>query len=186
MINLKKSYLFSGIVSALAFSNLASAQDGTINFIATITSAACSVNSVSSSAATRGVVDFGTISAKTFGTAGKHTVSAPFTIALADCAVSSAPTITFEGTPVSTSGYTELYESGIAGLGIRIEDAGAPGTYYTSGTAAANTGLKTLTSTTVSSAAAKFNAYLVDYKGAANYTGSIDTDVTFTINYVNS
>ncbi|MBV4412790.1 type 1 fimbrial protein [Enterobacteriaceae bacterium YMB-R22] len=186
MSNLKKAFFFSGLVSALAFSNLASAQDGTINFIATISSSACSVNSVSGSASTRGVVDFGTVSSKTFGTAGKHTVSTPFTIALTDCAVSSAPTITFEGTPVSTTGYTELYESGIVGLGIRIEDAGAPGTYYTSGTAAANTGLNTLTSTSVSSADAKFNAYLVDYKGATNYTGSIDTDVTFTINYVNS
>lgn len=185
MFHMNSKVLAAVLTAAVTLPNIASAKDGTINFIATISSAACSVNSVSGTTSTRGVVDFGTVSSTTFGSAGKHTVSTPFSIGLTDCAVSSAPTITFEGTPVATAGYTELYESGLTGLGIRIEDAGAPGTYYKSGTAAANTGLSALTSTSVKSAEAKFNAYLVDYKGGS-YTGTIDTDVTFTIDYVKS
>lgn len=188
MIKLNKIFMVSSLTAVLSLigTTAAQAQDGTINFIGTISAASCSVNSVNGASSTHGVVDFGTVSSKTFGTAGKQTVSTPFSIELTDCAVSSAPTITFEGTAVATSGYTELFQSNINGLGIRIEDAGSKGKYYTSGIAAENSGLASLISNTVNSATAKFNAYLVDYQGSDNYTGNIDTNVTFTINYSDS
>lgn len=180
---------FSAPVLLLALtgmSSLAHAADGTINFTGTISSAACTVSEVAGSSSTTGTVDFGTVSSTAFGKAGAHTVSTPFSIVLSDCAVASAPTITFSGTPVTTTGYTSLFQSAITGLGIRLEDADSPGTYYTSGTAAANTGFKALTSTSVSTATGNFNAYLVDYTGSSAYSGSIDTAVTFVINYASS
>lgn len=184
---LKKNLLALSVAAAsLGISGLAQAADGTINFTATISSSACSVNSVADASSTAGTVDFGTVSNTTFGTAGDSTVGTPFSIELTNCAVATAPTITFEGSAVATSGYTELFASGIDGLGIRIEDADSAGTYYTSGTAASNTGFNALTSTDVTSAAGNFNAYLVDYTGSTAYTGNVDTDVTFTINYSDS
>lgn len=184
---LKKNLLALSVAAvSLGLSGLAQAADGTINFTATIASSACSVNSVADASATTGTVDFGTVSSTTFGTAGAATAAVPFSVELASCAVATAPTITFEGTAVTTSGYTELFASGIDGLGIRIEDADSTGTYYTSGTAASNTGFNALTSTDVTSATGNFNAYLVDYTGSTAYSGSVDTDVTFTINYSDS
>lgn len=185
-MTLKKHILLAVASASLAISGLAQATDGTINFTATISSSACSVNSVADASATTGTVDFGTVSSTAFGTAGAATVAVPFSIELASCAVSTAPTITFEGTPVTATGYTALFASGIDGLGIRIEDAGNTGVYYTSGTSASNTGFNTLTSTDVTSATGNFNAYLVDYSGSTAYSGNIDTDVTFTINYSDS
>ncbi|MFP1729554.1 fimbrial protein [Lonsdalea quercina] len=184
---MKKNLLtLSVLVASLGVTGLARATDGVINFTATISSSACSVNSVADASSTTGTVNFGTVSSSTFGTAGASTVGTPFSIELADCAVATAPTITFEGTSVSTSGYTELFASDISGLGIRIEDADNTGTYYTSGTPASNTGFNVLTSTEVTSATGNFNAYLVDYTGSTAYSGSVDTDVTFTINYSDS
>ncbi|MGU3525037.1 fimbrial protein [Enterobacteriaceae bacterium C23F] len=179
-----RKLFIAGAIIAL-FSGYASAQDGIINFIGTVSASSCSVNSVAGTSGTKGVVDFGTVSSSTFGTAGKSTTATPFNIELTDCAVTSSPTITFEGNAVSTAGYTELYQSGIDGLGIRIEDAGNSGLYYTSGEASPNSGLMALTSAAVTSATAKFNAYLVDYSGGS-YSGTVDSDVTFTINYSES
>ncbi|OSM99813.1 hypothetical protein AU512_00235 [Lonsdalea iberica] len=184
---LKKTLLALSISAiSLTASGLAQATDGTINFKASISASSCTVNSVADASSTAGTVDFGTVSNTTFGSAGDATVGTPFSIELVDCAVASAPTITFEGTPVTSSGYTELFDTDISGLGIRIEDADSTGTYYTSGTAAANTGFNALTSTEVTSATGNFNAYLVDYTGSTAYSGNVDTDVTFTINYSDS
>ncbi|EHN6806791.1 type 1 fimbrial protein [Salmonella enterica] len=178
------TFMTAGIISGV--SSLALATDGTINFTGTISSAACTVSEIAGSSSTTGTVDFGTLSSSTFGTVGAHTVPTPFSIVLSDCAVSSAPTITFSGSPVTASGYTELFKSSISGLGIRLEDADNAGTYYTSGTAAANTGFNTLSSSSKTSATGNFNAYLVDYTGSAAYTGNINTSVTFVINYASS
>ncbi|ELW3333425.1 type 1 fimbrial protein [Salmonella enterica] len=173
-----------GIISSISV--LAQATDGTINFIGTISSAACTVSEIANTSSTTGTVDFGTISSRTFGTVGAHTVGTPFSIVLSDCAVSSAPTITFSGSPVTTSGYTELFKSAISGLGIRIEDADSAGAYYMPGTPSTNTGFNTLTSDSLTTATGNFNAYLVDYTGSASYTGNINTPITFVINYASS
>ncbi len=165
--------------------SMAHATDGMINFTGTISSAACTVSQVAGSSSTTGTVDFGVVSAKTVTTAGGATTAVPFSIVLSDCAVASPPTITFTGTPVTTANYTNLFASSVTGVGIRLEDAGNTGTYYTSGTAAANTGLSKLISSSVTTATGNFNAYLVAYT-TGNHTGNISTPVTFVINYGNS
>ena len=169
----------------LGVSTAVFANDGIINFTGVISAASCSVSSVAGESSTSGTVDFGTVSNKTFGTAGSRTTGTPFSIALTDCAVSSAPSITFNGDAVSASGYSELFASNISGLGIRIGDAGSTSTIYTPGTSAANSGLNVL-SNGVTQATGNFIAWLVDYTGSSNYTGTLDTDVTFTIDYADS
>ncbi|MFP1733186.1 fimbrial protein [Lonsdalea quercina] len=160
------------------------ATDGTINFTGEITAAACSVNSVAGTSSTSGTVDFGTVSANTFGTAGSSTVGTPFSIELTDCAVSTSPAITFNGTAVTTAGYTDLFATDIDGLGIRIGDAGNSAVNYSPGVSTTNTGLNALTSD-VTQANANFTAWLVDYIGGS-YAGTIDTDITFTIDYADA
>ncbi|RRZ96977.1 fimbrial protein [Erwinia sp. 198] len=163
---------------------LARADDGTINFIGTISAAACTVSSVAGSGATIGTVDFGQLSSATLKTAGSSTGAKPFTIELSDCAVTAAPDITFKGTAVSTENYTHLFTSQVPGIGIQLEDAGKTGTYYLPGVKTANTGFNELAED-VSSATGRFNAYLVAYSSGTP-TGDIDTDVTFVIDYTNS
>lgn len=160
----------------------AHAVDGTINFTGTISGASCTVNNIAGSASTSGTVDFGVVSASTLAGTGSSTVSTPFSIELTDCAVPEAPQITFTGTPVTTSGYTELFATDVSGVGIRIEDAGNTATRYSSGVSAANTGFNALVSESVASATGNFNAYLVSYNEAAK-EGSVDTSVTFEIDY---
>lgn len=125
------------------------------------------------------------VSSSTLATSGASTVSTPFSIELTDCGVAAAPQITFIGTPVTTAGYTELFATEVEGVGIRIEDAGSTGTYYSSGISAANAGFSTLVSENVASATGNFNAYLVSHSADAK-EGSIDTNVTFTIDYSDS
>lgn len=162
-----------------------SAADGTIHFTGTISSAACSVKNTAGSASTTGTVDFGVVSSSTLTTVGAATVSTPFSIELADCGMAAAPQITFTGTPVTTAGYTELFATDVKGVGIRIEDAGNTGTYYSSGISADNAGFAVLASKDVTSASGNFNAYLVSHSAGAK-EGVIDTSVTFTIDYSNS
>lgn len=183
-----KAKLIVSSILPLAFLSAAagvSAADGAIRFIGTISSAACSVNSTAGSASTTGSVDFGVVSSSTLATTGAATVSTPFSIELADCGVAVAPQVTFTGTPVTASGYTGLFATEVEGVGVRIEDAGNTGTYYSSGVPAANAGFSTLVSEDVASAIGNFNAYLVSYAAGAK-EGSIDTNVTFTINYSDS
>ncbi|MFE8047189.1 fimbrial protein [Brenneria goodwinii] len=161
------------------------ATDGTINFTGVISASSCSVNSVAGTSSTAGTVDFGTVSSSTFGTAGSRTVGTPFSIELTDCAVSTSPDITFNGTAVTAAGYTELFATDIDGLGIRIGDAGDSSVTYSPGVSTANTGLSALASD-VTQADASFTAWLVDYTGSSSYAGTIDTDVTFTIDYAES
>lgn len=183
---LKKTLIAINIIGIAATScGVAQANDGTIKFIGQISSSACTVNSVADNSSTTGTVDFGTVSEKTLATAGGANKATPFSITLSDCAVSSAPTITFSGTPVATENYTNLFSSSVAGVGIRIEDADRSGTFYTPGTAATNTGLNSLTAKTVATATANFNAYLVAYT-TGTHTGSISTPITFVINYAGS
>ncbi len=180
---MKKIFTISAAaVMLIGAPTLSFATDGTINFTGVISAAACSVSSVAGTSLTAGTVDFGTVSSNTFGTAGSSTVGTPFTIELTDCAVSSAPSITFNGAAVTTAGYTELFSTDISGLGIRIGDAGNTATIYSPGISTANSGLNVLTSD-VTQASANFIAWLVDYTGSNGYTGTIDTDVTFTIDY---
>ena len=113
---------------------------------------------------------------------GDSTVSIPFSIELTDCAVSAAPQITFNGTPVTTSGFTELFTTDVSGVGIRIEDAGSTGTYYSNGVSVSNAGFETLVSETIPSATGNFNAYLVSYDSTTK-EGAVDTSVTFIIDY---
>lgn len=169
----------------LGISTVTFATDGTINFTGVISAASCSVSSVAGTSNTAGTVNFGTVSNTTFGTAGSRTVGTPFSIELTDCAVSSAPSITFNGDAVTAPGYTELFSSNISGLGIRIGDAGKTSTVYSPGVSTANTGLNGLAKD-VTQASANFIAWLVDYTGSSIYTGTIDTDVTFTIDYANT
>lgn len=176
-----KSLAFA-VVTTFGFVNAASAADGVINFTGTISAAACSVNNTAGSASTSGTVDFGVVSATTLAGTGDSTVSTPFSIELTDCAVSAAPQITFNGTPVTTSGYTELFTTDVSGVGIRIEDAGLTGTYYSDGVSASNAGFATLVSEDIPSATGNFKAYLVSYD-ATPKEGTIDTSVTFTIDY---
>lgn len=143
------------------------------------------MNSTAGSASTTGSVDFGVVSSSSLSATGDATVSAPFSIELVDCGVTAAPQITFTGTPVTTSGYTELFATEINGVGIRIEDAGRSGTYYSSGVSAANAGFGKIVSEDMTSATGNFNAYLVSYNAGAK-EGAIDTNVTFTIDYSES
>lgn len=174
---------------ALAFAfaggiNTSSATDGTINFIGTISSAGCTVNSVAGVGSTTGSIDFGQINSTTLANVGDSTVSTPFSIELTDCATASTPEITFEGDAVTTSGYESLFESGAAdgaGVGIRITDASS-GTAYTPGTGATNVGFSDLSSGSTTSATGNFNAYLVAYESGAK-SGQVDANVTFTIDY---
>ncbi|MEL0554245.1 MULTISPECIES: fimbrial protein [Enterobacteriaceae] len=180
-----KLYQFGKIALVLAaagLSSVANAADGTINFIGTISAAACSVNNTAGTSSTSGTVDFGQVSNITLATAGASTVSTPFSIELTECAVENAPKITFTGTSLGSSARPELFASGITGVGIRIEDAGASGTYYTTDVSNSNTGLSLLGEDVVS-ATGKFNAYLVSDTATAKTGGDIDTNVTFTIDY---
>lgn len=176
-----KSLAFA-VVATFGGVSAASAVDGTINFTGTISAASCSVNNTAGSASTSGAVDFGVVSATTLAGAGDSTVSTPFSIELTNCAVSSAPQITFNGTPVTTTGYTDLYTTDVSGVGIRIEDAGNTGTYYSSGVSASNAGFGALVSEDIASATGNFNAYLVSYDTSVK-EGTVDTSVTFTIDY---
>lgn len=179
---MKIKSLAIAVVTTFGLVNAASAAEGVINFTGSISAAACSVNNVAGSASTSGTVDFGTVSANTLAGTGDSTVSTPFSIELTDCAVSAAPQITFNGTPVATAGYTELFTTDVSGVGIRIEDAGRTGTYYSSGVSASNAGFDALVSEAVPSATGNFNAYLVSYD-ATTKEGSVDTSVIFTIDY---
>ncbi|MFC0140088.1 fimbrial protein [Erwinia mallotivora] len=184
---LKKKILSSLILLAgTGFSCLSSANDdGTVNFIGTISAAACSVDSVAGTSGRHGTVDFGVVSSTTLSAVNNATTPVPFTIALTDCAVASAPTITFNGDSVAATG-GNLFATPVAGVGIRIEDAAAPTTIYRPGIAAANSGLNALVSDKIPSATAAFRAYLVRASGTGAVTGTIDSDVTFTINYTDS
>ncbi|WP_160170865.1 fimbrial protein [Erwinia mallotivora] len=178
------------LLAGTGFSCLSSANDdGTIHFTGTISAAACSVDSVAGTSGHYGTVDFGVVSSKTLSAVNNATSPVPFAIALTDCAVSSAPTITFNGESVAATG-GNLFATPVAGVGIRIEDAAAPTTIYRPGIAAANSGLNALNvaegSDPIPSATAAFRAYLVRASGTAPVTGSIDSDVTFTINYTES
>lgn len=173
------------IAVSMGMSASALASDGTINFKGVISAAACTVSSIAGSSTASGTVNFGTISSNTFGTAGDATRGTPFSIELKDCAVASSPSITFNGAAVTTAGYTTLFSTDIDGLGIRIGDADNLATIYSPGVSSANTGFDSLT-TGVTQAVANFKAWLVDYTGSATYAGTIDTDVTFTIDYANS
>ncbi|HAV1570370.1 TPA: hypothetical protein JG870_004535 [Enterobacter hormaechei subsp. steigerwaltii] len=170
------------LLAAAGLSSAANSADGTINFIGSISTSACSVITTASSLSTAGTVDFGQVSNVTLATAGASTVSTPFSIELTDCAVDSAPKITFTGTSLGSSVRTDLFASGLSGVGIRIEDAGVSGTYYSSGISTSNTGLSLL-GENVSSATGKFNAYLVSDTDTVKAGGDIDVDVTFTIDY---
>lgn len=188
---LNKKILSSLILFAgTGFSCLSSANDdGTINFTGTISAAACSVDSVAGTSGRHGTVSFGVVSSKTLSAVNNATSPVPFSIALTDCAVSSAPTITFNGESV-TATEGNLFATPVAGVGIRIEDAAAPTTVYRPGIATTNSGLNALNvaegSDPIPSATAAFRAYLVRASGTAPVTGSIDSDVTFTINYTES
>lgn len=182
---LRAIFLIAGV--GLSCSSHAN-DDGTINFIGTISASACSVDSTAGTSGRAGTVDFGVVSSNTLATAGSSTTAVPFSISLVDCAVSSAPTITFNGESVSSTG-ADLFATGVDGVGIRIEDAASSTTVYQPGIPTANSGLNVLNITDdaqVSSATANFRAFLVRASGTASVTGDIDTDVTFTINYAES
>lgn len=179
---MKIKTLAFAVVATFGGVSTASAVDGTINFTGTVSAASCSVNNTAGSASTSGTVDFGVVSGTTLAGAGDATVSTPFSIELTNCAVSSAPQITFNGTPVTTGGYTELFTTDVPGVGVRIEDAGRTGTYYSSGVSASNAGFGSLVSEDIASATGNFNAYLVSYS-TAQKEGTVDTSVTFTIDY---
>lgn len=169
--------------AALAIGGIstASAIDGTINFTGTISASACTIASVAGADSTSGTVNFGQVNSATLATAGSSTISTPFSIELKDCAVPSAPKISFSGEPVAETPYTHLFKSGLTGVGIRIADA-ATGTNYTSGSSAVNSGFNALTSSTVKTATGNFNAYLVAYDTTTK-NGEVDASVTFTIDY---
>lgn len=182
---LKKRFLpWLLIPVGMAAAGFAQADDGIIHFTGTVSATACSVSSVAGSGTTAGTVDFGQISSNTLKTAGSSTAATPFTIELTDCAVTAAPTITFKGAAVTNETYSNLFASKVAGVGIRLEDAGQTGTYYVPGVSADNTGFAGLKEN-VSSATGRFNAYLVSYNSGTP-AGNIDTDVTFVIDYSNS
>lgn len=172
------------ISAGVAGASLAQADDGVVQFTGTISAAACTVSSVAGSGTTTGTVNFGQVSSASLSTAGSSTVARAFSIELTDCGVTDAPAITFNGTAVTTPNYTNLFSSQINGVGIRLEDAGQTGTYYSPGVAAANTGFSGL-SEGVSSATGRFNAYLVSYNGDIP-TGNIDTNITFIMDYTNA
>jgi|GEM_PF-2554636 len=187
---LKKNLLALTLISAgIGGMGLAQADDGVIHFTGTISAAACSVSSVAGSGTTYGTVDLGHVSSKTLNAAGKSSAATPFAIELTDCAVSAAPGITFKGAPITTANYTSLFASSVAGVGIRLEDAGKTGTFYSPNVSGANSGLDAL-GADVNGASGRFNAYLVAYttptEGGAAPTGDIDTDITFVIDYSNS
>lgn len=173
------------IALSLGMSASALASDGTINFKGVVSAAACTISSVAGSSTTSGTVNFGTVSSNTFGTAGSTSSGTPFSIELKDCAVSSSPSITFNGAAVTTAGYTSLFSTDIDGLGICIGDAANTSAVYSPGESSTNTGFNSLT-TGVTHAIGNFKAWLVDYTGSADHAGTIDTDVTFTIDYANS
>lgn len=184
---------FAMASTLLILTSPAYAVDGTINFKAKIISAACTVSSVANSTTTSGAIDFGTVNAANFGTVGSKTAAVPFTITLMDCAT-QVPNISFTGTPVTKSNYTYLFESGISGIGIQLQDGGTNGGNYISGVSADNTGFHSFQSINgvpgsngntlqVTATTGKFNAYLVDYKGSTQYSGTIDTDITFVLDY---
>jgi len=183
---LKKTILALGFIAAgIGSSGLAqAADDGTIHFTGTILASACSVSSVAGSGTTAGTVAFGQVSSAALAGAGDATAAVPFSIELTHCAVDAAPDITFKGPAVTTTGYTSLFTSQVPGVGIRLEDAGNIGSFYTPGVAAANSGFSGLKEG-VASATGRFNAYLVAYN-QGNYTGSINTDVTFVLDYSES
>ncbi|WP_267431644.1 fimbrial protein [Erwinia psidii] len=164
-------------------------DDGTIHFIGTVSASACSVDSTAGTSGRAGTVNFGVVSSKTLAAVGNSTTAVPFSIVLTDCAVSSAPTITFNGESVSSAS-GDLFATQVTGVGIQIEDADATSTIYRPGIATANTGLNVLNindgEDQVPSATAGFRAYLVRASGTGTVTGDIDTDVTFTINYTES
>lgn len=173
------------IAVSLGLSSSALASDGTINFKGVISAAACTVSSIAGSSTASGTVNFGTVSSTSFGKAGSTTGGTPFSIELKDCAVASSPSITFNGAAVATTGYTSLFSTDIAGLGIRISDADNLSTVYAPGVSSENTGFNSL-KTGVTQAVANFKAWLVDYTGSSDYTGTIDTNVTFVIDYANT
>ena len=180
----KKTLFILAVSSAALLTEAAQASDGTITFTGIISAAACTIDTVAGSADRAGTVDFGTMNSSTFtsGKAGTKSYAVPFTITLKDCAATSAPKIKFDGTAVSATNYTNLFESGLTGLGIRLEDGDSSTTVYSSGTAAENTGLSKLTAATVTSATGNFKAYLQSYADTVS-TGSFEQDVTFTIVY---
>lgn len=158
------------------------ATDGTIHFTGTISSAACTINSIANASSTQGTVDFGQVSNTTLaGAIGKKTVATQFSIELTDCAVTSAPTVSFNGADVNVSGVGSVFSSNLDGVGIMISDA-ANNTVYAPGVAAANTGFNALTTPDTTNAIGKFNAQLISSKATVT-DGNIDTDVTFIINY---
>lgn len=177
--------IFSPFLSlALAFSvsSTALAADGQVRITGTVSAAACTVNSVNKWESSAGTVDFGSVSLKTFNAAGSSSGSVPFTITLKDCNVPSPPKITFSGTAVTVENYTNLFSSGLNGIGIKIVDANNLSTIYTPNISTQNSGLNAMTSTEVSTASANFLAYLQSYNTSAQ-AGKIDTTINFVIDY---
>lgn len=181
-MKLNRFGIIAVLLAATGLLSSANAADGTINFIGTISAAACSVNNTAGSSSTRGTVDFGQIGNVTLAAAGSSTVSTPFSIVLTECAVDAAPKITFSGTTLGSSARPEPFVSGLPGIGIHIEDAGATGTDYTTGISTSNTGIPLL-GDGVPLATGNFNAYVVSDTATAKNGGDIDVDVTFTLDY---
>lgn len=181
MTYLKKTTIIAALL-ALGSAGSATATDGTIRFTGVISASSCTVSSIADSASTVGTVNFGTVNVTSFDVTGKSTISTPFEIALTDCALTEEPLITFNGPAATVPSFTHLFTTDIDGIGIRISDA-VTSLSYIPGVPAKNDNLRTLLSPGVTSAKARFNAYLVSYDNALPVAGGIDTNITFTITY---
>jgi len=122
---MNKNLIALAIVAGSAFTSIAHAADGTVNFTGTITDTACTV-----SAATKNqTVDLGTVSKTAFAAAGDTASPTKFTIVLQNCPTTvTNASVKFDG-PIDANNSNLLAltaGTGIAtgvGVGIYEQDA---------------------------------------------------------------
>lgn len=120
---MKKLAISAAIITSVALSSAAFADDGKINFVGKITDEACTVTNNVSNPLT---VTLGNVARTAFTGAGSTAAPTKFTIALTNCpdTVSSA-TVKFDGTSDSTENtiLALTQDTGVAtGVGIQLAD----------------------------------------------------------------
>lgn len=173
---MKKSLIAAALLTGSAFTSMANAADGTINFTGTITDVACTVTA---GTATQ-TVAMGTVASSALSAVGATSAPTRFNIVLSSCpaAVTSA-TIKFDGptNPTNSSLLALTNVAGVAtgvGIGLYQQDSV---TQIPMGNASASQTLSTLTDTT-------FN-FIAKYvaTSAAVVAGSANAVSDFTVIY---